>query len=264
MNPWLQQYREVGFLHIKNFLSQRELISLTSAFEEIYRLSQKYSKTTDVGHCCFKFEKTSSSQSLKFVKWASTINEELNKIRLHPGLFDICSELFGKNIKQVVNQMHWKMPGDGISFQYHQDCTFRKPDAAYQDLFHSFIQTGILVDSSTRENGALEVFPGSHLHKKPLLEGGYSGWQSNQQNQKVIQNLGKVNLLTAKAGDLLAWNPYLVHGSKANTSEFPRRFYINGFAKAENCQNGIDVYVNGKPVSLKIDSATRWDRVEEA
>jgi hypothetical protein len=34
--------------------------------------------------------------------------------------------------------MHWKNPGDGVSFQMHQDCTFRTPARAYRQVGGGF------------------------------------------------------------------------------------------------------------------------------
>jgi hypothetical protein len=54
--------------------------------------------------------------------------------------------------------------------------------------------------------------------------------------------------LLLEPGDLALWSPYLVHGSGTNRSEHKRRFYINGYVRAEDCDRGEWAFRNGRPV----------------
>lgn len=47
---------------------------------------------------------------LRGVQWPSYSDEVLNRYRQDPKMFEIASALIGRNIKQIINQMHWKMP----------------------------------------------------------------------------------------------------------------------------------------------------------
>ena len=159
--------------------------------------------------------------------------------------------------------MHYKNPGDGVSFQMHQDCTFRKPDAAYRDLYGGFLQTAIAVDPSTVENGCLQLVPYSHKEKKPLLEGGYEGWESNDSNRRALARLAPAENALMDPGDVLIWNPFTIHGSQPNRSPRSRRVYINGFARTRDCDHGVHATVAGAAVPLHWGPETRWDVVEE-
>jgi hypothetical protein len=53
--------------------------------------------------------------------------------------------------------------------------------------------------------------------------------------------------LLLEPGDLAIWSPYLVHGSGRNRSEHKRRFYINGYVRAEDCDRGEWAFRNGRP-----------------
>jgi ectoine hydroxylase-related dioxygenase (phytanoyl-CoA dioxygenase family) len=171
--------------------------------------------------------------------------------------------LLGPDLRQITNQMHWKNPGDGVSFQMHQDCTFRKPDAAYRDLYGGFLQTAIAVDSATDQNGCLQLVPTSHRERKALLEGGYEGWDSNGANQKVLERFPPAENGLMQPGDVLFWNPFTIHGSRPNQSTHSRRVYINGFARAADCDNGIQVTEGGRVLPLTWGPDTHWDVVEE-
>ena len=56
------------------------------------------------------------------------------------------------------------------------------------------------------------------------------------------------NLL--EPGDLALWSPYLVHGSGANRSNHKRRFYINGYVRAADCDRGEWAFRDGRAVPL--------------
>ncbi len=262
-SPWQSHYWAQGYALIPKVFSAEEMNELGKYFDEILKLGEGLEKTTKQGLAEFRVIPIDGKPTLKFAKWASSIHEGLNKFRSSPLLYQFVTELFGPNLRQITNQMHYKNPGDGVSFQMHQDCTFRKPDSSYRNLFSGFAQVAIAVDAATDENGCLQLVPTSHLEKKQLLEGGYEGWEANGSNQKVLDRLPKPILALMDPGDLLIWNPYTIHGSKPNRSTKSRRVYINGFARAEDCDNGILVAKDGKPLPLQWGPETLWDVVEE-
>ena len=56
--------------------------------------------------------------------------------------------------------------------------------------------------------------------------------------------------LILEPGDLALWSPYLVHGSGTNRSAHKRRFYINGYVRAADCDRGEWAFRDGQPVPL--------------
>ncbi len=54
--------------------------------------------------------------------------------------------------------------------------------------------------------------------------------------------------LLLEPGDLAIWSPYLVHGSGTNRAAHKRRFYINGYVRAEDCDRGEWAFRDGEPV----------------
>ena len=51
------------------------------------------------------------------------------------------------------------------------------------------------------------------------------------------------------------WSPYLVHASGTNTAPHLRRFYINGYVRAEDCDRGEWTFRDGQPVALGAEQA---------
>jgi hypothetical protein len=56
--------------------------------------------------------------------------------------------------------------------------------------------------------------------------------------------------LILEPGDLAIWSPYLVHGSGLNRSSHKRRFFINGYVRAADCDRGEWAFRGGNPVPL--------------
>jgi len=262
-SAWTKDYWDRGFAVIRGVFPEAEIAELAGYFDEILAKGVGLEKTTKQGLAEFRVVPIAGKPTLKFAKWASSVHEGLTRFRTSPRLLSLVTPLLGPDLRQITNQMHWKNPGDGVSFQMHQDCTFRKPDAAYRDLFGGFLQTAIAVDPSTVENGCLQLVPTSHLERKALLEGGYEGWEANDANRKVLERLPPSEDGLMRPGDVLIWNPFTIHGSQPNRSSRSRRVYINGFARASDCDHGVMVAEGGMPVPLRWGPETRWDTVEE-
>ena len=58
---------------------------------------------------------------------------------------------------QLINQAHFKLPGDGVEFPWHQDSSHRR----YGRGQYSYVQTVLAVDEVPPNNGPLQLVPGS-------------------------------------------------------------------------------------------------------
>jgi ectoine hydroxylase-related dioxygenase (phytanoyl-CoA dioxygenase family) len=123
--------------------------------------------------------------------------------------------------QQLLCQAHYKMPNDGVAFDWHQDIQHRdKGNDTWRDVNGrgSFVQTILLVDDVTDENGPLEFLPmdAVTLDARGRLE-------------RVV-DASRAVPVTGRAGDVLFFGPWAVHGSTPNTSALPRRVLIDGYA----------------------------------
>ena len=70
--------------------------------------------------------------------------------------------------------------------------------------------------------------------------------------------------LDLEPGDLALWSPYLVHGSGANRAHHHRRFYINGYVRAADCDRGEWAFRGGAPVPLGTEpSLVHYEQLRE-
>jgi hypothetical protein len=239
------------------------MTELGGYFDEILALGAGLRAVTRRGLAEFRVVPIAGVPTLKFVKWAASFHHGLDRFRSSPNLLSLVFDLLGPDLRQITNQMHWKNPGDEVSFQMHQDCTFRKPDSAYRNLSRSFVQTAIAVDPSTEANGCLRLVPGSHREARALLCGGYDPWEANAVNRAVLERFAPAVPALLDPGDVLIWGPFTIHGSEPNRSGRSRRLYINGFARAADCDHGVVATECGKALPLTWSPETRWDTVAE-
>jgi len=257
------RYWEDGFAFVRGVFPRAEIAELGRYFDEVLARAAGMRELTRQGLAEFRVVPIGGVPTLKFVKWAASFHPGLDRFRTSPRLLSLAFALLGPDLRQITNQMHWKNPGDEVSFQMHQDCTFRQPAAAYRNLFRSFMQTAIAVDPCNETNGCLQFVPQSHREAKALLAGGYEGWEGNAANRAVLEQLRPPVLARLDPGDVVVWNPFTIHGSQPNGSRDSRRLYINGFARAADCDHGIRVTRGGTVLPLAWGPDTRWDVVEE-
>src|SRR5207237_5485401 len=155
------------------------------------------------------------------VQWPSYHQAVLNAIRLDTRFVELVEPLIGNNLKQIINQVHWKAPGSLGDFAWHQDSRFRNPPEAYRNLATSYVQTGLAIDPHGLESGGMRFIPRSHLR-------GDLGMDCSKKAMGTAMTdtpLAKVGLRADDAveaqlapGDLPRWRPDLVAGSGKSVS----------------------------------------------
>lgn len=149
--------------------------------------------------------------------------------------------------------MHWKAPGSLGDFAWHQDSRSRRPASAYRNLADSYVQTGLAIDPHTRESGCLRFIPGSHRRGDLGMDCSKKALGTAMADEALAAvglSAGDAIDLILAPGDLAIWSPYLVHGSGTNRCTHKRRFYINGYVRAADCDRGEWAFRNGRAVPL--------------
>lgn len=185
-----------------------------------------------------------------------TVASYLNKLRLDPRMVEIVTGFLGPNVKQLNNQVYYRFPGDNDEFAWHQDLIFRVPKEKHPNIETGYLQTIIVLDDITEDNGAVEFIPGSHkfgdLNLATPEEASLRHFVRDSLPEQV-KDLPQVKY-TAKAGDVLLWSCMTVHGSQANESARTRMTYMNGFAKAECSELWYPYTKDGKTVPMGINN----------
>jgi ectoine hydroxylase-related dioxygenase (phytanoyl-CoA dioxygenase family) len=182
------------------------------------------------------------------------VDEVLDRFRLDRRVLAVLAPLIGRDLKQIINQLHWKPPGAAeAEFGYHQDIRFRRPRQAYRDPAGSYVQTGIAVDPHSASNGAMRIIPGSQRLGEIAFERAGAVLDtplSDEDLRRVGLDPAAAIDLELAAGDMALWHLHLVHGSGPNGSTLDRRFYLNGYVTAANCDRGVLAFREGAPQAL--------------
>lgn len=253
-------YARDGYAIVRGLFSAPEIAAIAEAFDRIWAEGMRLGRSFRHGNLLFRMGADPElGPILRMVQWPSWRDRLLDAVRLDIRLAALLAPLVGGDLKQIINQMHWKPPGAArVDFAYHQDSRFRRPASAFRDLAGSYVQTGIAIDPHTRDSGAMRILPGSHRRGDLGLGGDGAILDQTMQDQALVaaglDPAGIVDLVLAP-GDIALWSPYLVHGSGANRSPRDRRLYINGYVTAQNCDRGEWAFRAGQAVPLGAEPA---------
>lgn len=132
---------------------------------------------------------------------------------------EACEQLLGDEVYHYHSKMVMKDAKVGGAWTWHQDYGYWYQNGVlYPDLVSVFIA----VDPATRENGCLQVIPGSH--KFGRIEHVLTGEQAGADRDRVDEILKRLPLayVEMKPGDALFFHSNLLHRSDQNKSDNPR------------------------------------------
>jgi len=250
----LTQYWRDGYAIIRGLFRGDEIAEIAVALDQIYAEGVAHGRCFRHGNLYYNVARGSEDEPLvRLVQWPSYHQPVLNGVRLDGRFAGLLEPLIGYDLKQIINQVHWKAPGSLGDFAWHQDSRSRRPASAYRNLATAYVQTGLAIDPHTRESGCMRFIPGSHLRGDLDMDASKhslgSAMKDNALEAVGLSADDAVDLIL-EPGDLALWSPYLVHGSGTNRSDHRRRFYINGYVRAGDCDRGEWAFRGGLPVPL--------------
>lgn len=162
------------------------------------------------------------------VVWCGAAEPELLQVGEDPRLLQVAAQVLGTPaMDQLINQVHFKLPNDGVAFPWHQDCRHRRwgtPEWTDVNGRGSFVEMVTALDDCGLDNGPMFFVEDSARHG-PIA----TTAPDHLIPQHYIEQ-GKTVAATMQAGDVLIFGPYVIHGSFENTSTRPRRLLLNGYA----------------------------------
>ncbi len=165
------QYRAEGYAVLRGVFGADEVATLAAAFDRQWQEGMAHGASFRHGNLFYRLGKDAAlGKIVRLVQWPSYADPVLEGARRDPRWLPLLEPLIGRDIKQIINQLHWKPPGAaGAEFAFHQDARFRRPRAAYRNLATSYVQTGLAIDAHRAASGGMRVYPGSHrLGEKDL------------------------------------------------------------------------------------------------
>ena len=244
----VEHYRRMGYAVLREVFSPEEIGKIAAAADQLHSEAVRHGRSFRHGNL---FYNVGPGPEVRMVQWPSYHQPLLNSVRIDRRMAGILKPLLGADLKQIINQVHWKEPGGRAEFAWHQDSQFREPAHAYRNLGSAYVQTGLAIDPQTPQSGCMRFIPGSHANGALDLD-----------TPREVLGVAMDDLVLLGAGldprdavevilepgDLALWSPFLVHGSGINRSDHRRRLYVNGYVRAEDCDRGEWAFRGGEPV----------------
>jgi ectoine hydroxylase-related dioxygenase (phytanoyl-CoA dioxygenase family) len=256
---YVADYGRDGYAIVRNLFSPAEIAAIGAAIDEVHAEGVAHGRSFRHGNLFYNVDPNGAGPpEVRMVQWMSYHQPVLNAVRLDPRIARVLAPLIGRDLKQIINQLHWKTPGSKGDFAWHQDSRFRLPEAAYRNLGSSYVQTGLAIDPHNPGSGGMRVVPGSHRRGTLNLDTTTTVLGTAMDDAALVEaglSPETVVDLVLAPGDLAMWNPYLVHASGANGAVHRRRLYLNGYVSADDCDRGEWAFRAGKPVPFGAEPA---------
>lgn len=214
-----------GFAVVRGFLPPGELPELRAAFERLVETARALPGTADVEGA--RFVVTQDPFRLHRVVWCGGAEPSLARYGADPRFLALAADALGSQaLVQLVQQAHFKLPGDGVEFAWHQDASNRRYGSELWtdvDGRGSYLQMTLAVDPMSPDNGGLRMLPGTHRL------GFVADPKTGALPPTVVDEARAVDVLL-EPGDLAVFGPFVVHGSGPNTGAVPRRLFLQGYA----------------------------------
>lgn len=206
-------FQEQGFYHARGVFSGRELELMTVDFERIVAQIRTSGEAIDATWVGPEMEKrrqqgdvvlhTHNVQQYSAVWLRAMLQEQF---------LTIANELLGKDIILHHSKLFYKPAEKGSPFPMHQDWSYfpSEKDTMLAAIIH--------VSDATDEMGCLRVYPGSH--KLGRLADSYGQIDSEVLAKYPLEGAQPVE---AKAGDVVFFHYFTLHGSKPNRSPHIRK-----------------------------------------
>lgn len=237
----VSQYHHDGYVIAKSFFSRAEVDLLSRSSREDHELD-KHSFGRNDGE----------GGTVRLSLWN------------HPGdgiygMFARCErmvrsveKLLGGEVYHYHSKMIMKDAKVGGAWAWHQDYGYWYQNGV---LFPDLCSVSIAVDSATRENGCLQVIPGSHHCGR--INHVLSGEQAGADMERVNEILKRLPLVycVMEPGDAVFFHSNLLHRSDQNVSDLPRWSMICCYNSARNnpykeshhpCYTPLQVVPDGK------------------
>ncbi|SMF02610.1 phytanoyl-CoA dioxygenase family protein [Pseudobacteriovorax antillogorgiicola] len=217
----IDEFYEIGFLVLENLFHPEEIDQIGKSFDIIAKLASRRKTTFHMNGTQFVV----NGDRIDRVVWCAGVQPQLLEFAHSKRLLGPVSQILGsQQISQLICQAHFKFPKDGVAFPWHQDSEHRKFGSEYWSDINglgSYVQCLLAVDDVTPENGPVHFVPRS-------CQQGHLYLEKHPEQRESFQK-GAYTTPELKAGSLVLFGPYTVHGSQANSSLKPRRVFINGF-----------------------------------
>jgi len=221
LNPHqVAQYHREGFVLVRGLFDSQEIDLLRRAAKEDRELDRhSYEKADGEGG------------QVRLSLWNQPGEGIYGMIARCRRIVDSAELLLGGEVYHYHSKMIMKDPKIGGAWTWHQDYGYWYQNGV---LFPWLTSVSIAVDPATRENGCLQVIPGSHHMGR--IDHVLTGDQAGADVERVSELLKRSEVVYCEMepGDALFFHCNLLHRSDRNQSDHPRWSMICCYNAARN------------------------------
>lgn len=217
----VERYRKDGYLTAPAVISEGHLSALRAEADRLmalcYQERERYSRRIEweVDHLSEENRK-GMERVIRKLEPVSDLSPLFRDLAFSPQITEQVGAIFGEPVDLFEDKLNLKLPG-GSPYPWHQDwvCCWR----AHTDLL---VTCFIYLDQADATNGCLQVIPGSHIGK-PILP--FRSGSRFEVDPAYVDTRQAVPV-PLRAGEMIFFDPYLLHFSDLNRSSTPRRAII--------------------------------------
>ena len=238
----VERFHEFGYVSGIRILSDLQIELLQNDLAGFF---DPQHKDHELWHEYHSNESADPNRVLFHALGAWRIAESFHDLLWHPGFVRSAEQLLGGPVRFWHDQLFCKPARHGGVVAWHQDFSYW---TRTQPMAHLTCWIGL--DDATRNNGCLQYIPASH--KWDLLPiTGLAGDMNaiehvlTEDQWEQFQNPVAIEL---KAGEASFHHPLMVHGSRENSTDQPRRATVINAFRDGVCSDTDQPILQGVPV----------------
>ncbi len=257
-DSWIQHFQEHGYVAMERVFSEEEVQRMRKEADEILELILNSSNSLQRQSGRLDLVRNEAGFLVRKIQPINDLSLYLSQISADSRLLDPMRALMNEEPILMEEKLNYKQPLPGLSFGFETKPrgTDRFPvhnDWAYyraQNYPQGIISSAITLDDCPAEAGPIHIWPGTH---KSHLE--HESVDIGLQVQPGLVDFEGGEDLLLPAGSVAFFSSLLVHNSRPNISEKPRRMMIYSHYPA-SAKMGVDVR-NG-PTRLR-EAPYEWE-----
>ena len=257
-DSWIQHFQEHGYVAMERVFSEEEVQRMRKEADEILELILNSSNSLERQSGRLDLVRNEAGFLVRKIQPINDLSLYLSQISADSRLLDPMRALMNEEPILMEEKLNYKQPLPCLSFGFETKPrdTDRFPvhnDWAYyraQNYPQGIISSAITLDDCPAESGPIRIWPGTH---KSHLE--HESIDIGLQVQPGLVDFEGGEDLLLPAGSVAFFSSLLVHNSRPNISEKPRRMMIYSHYPA-SAKMGVDVR-NG-PTRLR-EAPYEWE-----
>lgn len=238
----VEHFHEFGYVSGVRILSSEQIELLR---EDLAGFFDPQHADRELWHEYHSNESADPDRVLFHALGAWRIAESFHDLLWHPGFVRPAEQLLDGPVRFWHDQLFCKPARHGGVVAWHQDFSYW---TRTQPMAHLTCWIGL--DDATRDNGCLKYIPGSHRWDLLPITGLAGDMNAIEEvlSEEQWEQFQKPVAIELKAGEASFHHPLMVHGSRENSTDQPRRATVINAFRDGVCSDTNQPLLEGVPV----------------